>query len=47
MVWQGESVDEDGNHVEQSELEKAKQIRDGDSIVVRGTDLYDGKVIRE
>ena len=47
VVWQGESVDEDGNHVEQSELEKAKQIRDGDSIVVRGTDLYDGKVIRE
>lgn len=45
VVWQGKSVDKDGNAVEQSELEKAKQIRDGDTIVVRGLNLYDGKVI--
>ena len=47
VVWQGESVDEDGNAVDQSELEKAKQIRDGDTIVIRGTGLYDGKVIQQ
>ena len=47
VVWQGESVDQDGNSVDQSELEKAKQIRDGDTIVIRGTGLYDGKVIQQ
>ena len=47
VVWQGESVDEDGNAVDQSELEQAKQIRDGDTIVIRGTGLYDGKVIQQ
>lgn len=47
VVWQGDSVDEDGNAVDQSELEKAKQIRDGDTIVIRGTGLYDGKVIQQ
>ena len=47
VVWQGESVDEDGNSVDQSQLEKAKQIRDGDTIVIRGTGLYDGKVIQQ
>ena len=26
-------------------MEKAKQIRDGDTIVVRGMNLYDGKVV--
>ncbi len=46
VVWQGESKDKDGNAVEQSELGKAQQIRDGDTIVIRGTDLYDGKVIQ-
>ena len=47
VVWQGDSVDKDGNAVDQSELEKAKQIRDGDTIVIRGTGLYDGKVIQK
>lgn len=47
VVWQEDSTDGDGNAVEQSELEKAKVLRDGDTIVIRGTDLYDGKVIRQ
>ena len=45
VVWQGKSVDKDGKSVQQSALEKAKQIRDGDTIVVRGMNLYDGKVV--
>lgn len=47
VVGQSESKDEKGNAVEQSELEKAKQLREGDTIVIRGTDLYDGKVIEQ
>jgi multidrug efflux pump subunit AcrA (membrane-fusion protein) len=30
---------------EQSALEEARQIRDGDAVVIRGSHLYDGKVI--
>lgn len=46
VVWQGEAKTKNGAQTAQSELEKAKQIRDGDTIVIRGTNLYDGKVVR-
>ena len=32
---------------DQTALDQARQIRDGDSIVIRGSHLYDGKVIRQ
>ena len=37
--------DKKGNVKDQSPMDQAKQIRDGDSVVIRGSNLYDGKVI--
>lgn len=45
VVDQIAAKDKKGNSKAQSDIEKARQIRDGDSIVIRGSHLYDGKVI--
>lgn len=36
----------DGENTEQSELDQARQLRAGSEIIVKGTNLYDGKVVR-
>ncbi|MCD7756705.1 MAG: hypothetical protein LUH45_00810 [Clostridiales bacterium] len=37
--------DEEGNAVETTQLEDARSLRSGAEIIVKGRDLYDGKVI--
>lgn len=46
LIRQVPEHDEDGNLVEESELDLARQLRSGTEIVVQGRDLYDGKVIK-
>lgn len=46
LVRQLPEYDEDGNLAEESELDLARQLRSGTEIVVKGRDLYDGKVIK-
>jgi hypothetical protein len=38
-------VDEEGEETEASQLDTARQLRDGVEIIVKGRDLYDGKVL--
>lgn len=45
LVSQKPEYDEDGNQVENSELDQARQLRDGAEVLIRGTNLYDGKVL--
>jgi putative membrane fusion protein len=46
LIRQATVYDEDGNPVETTQLEDAKQLRSGAEIIVKGTKLYDGKVIK-
>ncbi len=55
LLWEGEDYylirqsvqyDKDGNEVEMTDLEVARQLRAGAEIVVSGTGLYDGKVLK-
>jgi hypothetical protein len=46
LIRQATVYDEDGNPVETTQLEDAKQLRPGAEIIVKGTKLYDGKVIK-
>ncbi|MCD7821823.1 MAG: hypothetical protein LUG64_06410 [Clostridiales bacterium] len=54
ILWEGEDYylidepteyDEEGEAVSTTQLEDAKSLRDGAEIIVKGRDLYDGKVI--
>ncbi|MCD8189867.1 MAG: hypothetical protein LUD78_06540, partial [Clostridiales bacterium] len=54
ILWEGEDYylidepteyDEEGNAVATTQLEDAKGLRDGAEIIVKGRNLYDGKVI--
>ncbi len=47
LVEQTVAVDEDGNEVELTSLEKASRLREGDTIIVKGSDIYEGKVIED
>ena len=39
--------DENGNPLELTAFEKASQLRAGDSVIVKGEDIYDGKVVED
>ena len=45
LVSQADKVDEEGNQADQSKFEKASALRAGDTVIVRGEDMYDGKVV--
>lgn len=45
LVAQADKVDEEGNQTDLSQFEKASALRAGDTIIVRGEDMYDGKVV--
>ncbi len=54
ILWEGEDYylidepteyDEEGNAVETTQLEDARSLQDGAEIIVKGRNLYDGKVI--
>lgn len=45
LVRQKKPLDEAGNETEISQLDAARQLREGVEIVVRGRNLYDGKVL--
>ena len=46
LIRQKPQYDEDGNLVESSQLDLARQLRNGTEVVVKGTELYDGKVVK-
>lgn len=46
LIRQLPKYDEEGNQVAQSELEEAQELRGGTEIIIKGTNLYDGKVIQ-
>lgn len=45
IIRQKPTLDEDGKEVEITQLDAARQLREGVEIVVKGRDLYDGKVL--
>lgn len=45
LVQQSAQYDDEGNKIDLTDLEAAKQLRAGAEIVVSGTGLYDGKVL--
>ncbi len=45
IIRQKPTLDEDGKETEVSQLDTARQLREGVEIVVKGRDLYDGKVL--
>lgn len=45
LVAQADKTDEEGNQADQSQFEKASALRAGDTVIVRGEDMYDGKVV--
>lgn len=45
LVSQADKVDQEGNQADQSQFEKASALRAGDTVIVRGEDMYDGKVV--
>jgi hypothetical protein len=45
LIRQKPQVDEEGEETEASQLDTARQLRDGVEIIVKGRDLYDGKVL--
>lgn len=46
LVRQAKQYDSDGNELPLSELDQARQLREGVEVVVKGTNLYDGKVVK-
>lgn len=45
LIAQAPKLDEEGNQAEQTTMEKAARLRDGDTIVVKGEAMHDGKVV--
>ena len=45
LIRQKPTLGEDGKEIEVSQLDAARQLREGVEIVVKGRDLYDGKVL--
>lgn len=46
LIRQQIEYDENGSAVAQSELQQAQELRGGTEIIVKGTNLYDGKVVK-
>lgn len=47
LVAQAPKLDENGEEAELSSFEKASRLRDGDAVVVKGEEIYDGKVLAD
>lgn len=47
LIVQAPKVDENGNVLELTAFEKASRLRAGDSVIVKGEDIYDGKVVED
>lgn len=45
LITQAPKLDEEGNEVEMSDFEKASRLREGDTIIVKGEEIHDGKVV--
>lgn len=45
LIRQAPTLDEEGNEVRMSDYDKATALRDGDTVIVKGEQLYDGKVV--
>ena len=45
LIAQAPKLDDQGKPVEESTLDKASRLRDGDTIIVKGEEMYDGKVV--
>lgn len=45
LIAQPTKLDDEGKPVEQTTMEKASRLRDGDMIVVKGEAMHDGKVV--
>lgn len=45
VIEQAPKVDEEGNPAEESQYERASRLREGNTIIVTGDNLYDGKVV--
>lgn len=45
LVAQADKLDEEGNQAALSQFEKASALRAGDTVIVRGEAMYDGKVV--
>ena len=45
LVAEPTPLDDEGNPKEQTAMEEAKRLRPGDEVAVKGTGLYDGKVV--
>ena len=45
LVAQADKVDEEGNPLELSQYEQASILREGDTVIVSGEDIYNGKVV--
>ncbi len=47
LIAQAPKTDENGKELEMSAFEKASRLRVGDSVIVKGEGIYDGKVVGE
>ena len=45
VIEQAPKLDEEGKPAEQSQYEKAARLREGNTVIVTGDNLYDGKVV--
>lgn len=45
LVRQAPTLDEEGNEVRMSDYDKATALRDGDTVIIKGEQFYDGKVV--
>ena len=45
LIAQADKVDEEGNQQTLSDYEQATALREGDTVIVSGEDIYDGKVV--
>ncbi len=46
ILKQAPKVDEEGNPAEETQYEKATRLREGNTVIVTGDHLYDGKVVQ-
>jgi hypothetical protein len=47
LISQATKLDEDGNAAALSAFERASQLREGDTVVVKGGSMFDGKVVTD
>ncbi|MBR1781653.1 MAG: hypothetical protein IJ751_09665 [Oscillospiraceae bacterium] len=47
LIAQTVPTDEEGNRLEQSAFQRATALREGDTVIVKGEALYDGKVVTD